>query len=169
MPENETTYGLLAPSVNPQRNIEVLLDMNRITGLSSRVGETKAPRLQLPVARLSGTLPRIAVEAPCVEETPEAAEIEAIAVTEERSEPQPTLPLAAEISQVVIQKLPPATKKERRQPKADTAPKDAAVPKPLKVIRRRREQEPKIFETPPKILPDSILRNYRASEEEDLS
>jgi hypothetical protein len=67
------------------------------------------------------------------------------------------------IPEVSVQVVPTPAKK-RRSSKVELVPKYA---KPLKVIRRRREEAPKIFETAPKDYPKSILEGIKVGYDEE--
>ena len=71
--------------------------------------------------------------------------------------------ISVRIPEVTVQALPMPTRK-RRSAKVDIAPKSA---KPLKVIRRRREEAPKVFETAPKDYPKSMLEGIKVGFEEE--
>lgn len=108
-----------------------------------------ASRTQLP------SVPTVAivlelVEAPVEVETPKEIAAEAL-------NPQPAAP---EPREVPVKVLPPREKRQRRAPKVEDAPAAPPTPKPLKVIRRRKEEAPKIFETPPKEFPEAILSAF---------
>lgn len=72
-----------------------------------------------------------------------------------------------EVTQKVI---PPPEEKPKPVEPAKSAPetRDPLVPppKPLKVIRRRRAEEPKIFETAPKSFPRAMLEGIKLTPEE---
>lgn len=76
----------------------------------------------------------------------------------------PDAKLAGEIR---TKAAPAAPKRSVKAPKADVTPMVSAPPKPLKVIRRRGEQAPKIFETPPKTVPLAMLEGISYRPDED--
>lgn len=67
---------------------------------------------------------------------------------------------------VVVKVLPTPRKRERKPPKSEVLQPVDPTPKPLKVIRRRREEEPKVFETQPKTLPDAMLEGSKVVSDE---
>lgn len=104
-------------------------------------------------------------------ETPSTEQLEA------REIPQPiptetplSEPAAPKIEQVdvkppdVIVKVLPTPVKRHRSPKIELASQPA---KPLKVIRRRREEAPKVFETASKDFPKSMLEGIKVGYEEE--
>jgi hypothetical protein len=82
------------------------------------------------------------------------------------TEPQPMI-IEVEDSKVKIPeisvKVVPTPAKRRRSAKVELAPKLA---QPLKVIRRRREEAPKVLETPPKDYPKSMLEGIKVGYDE---
>jgi len=69
--------------------------------------------------------------------------------------------------EATIRVVPSPRKRATKQPERETIPLQPAAPKPLKVIRRRREEAPKIFETPPKTLPKAMLEGIDLNSESD--
>jgi hypothetical protein len=69
--------------------------------------------------------------------------------------------------EATIRVVPSPRKRQTARPKIETAPVKADTPKPLKVIRRRREEAPRIFETPPKTLPKAMLEGIDLNSELD--
>lgn len=124
----------------------------------------KVPVLNKRKIKVSGKVPRLSLlklwpNAAVGEETP----LEAVA-TKRPSEPaQPPKPPSSARTKVV-----PAPKKEETRPQRAKAPTlEPVAPKPLKVIRRRREEAPKVFETPPKIVPKAMLEGIDLDRETD--
>lgn len=76
-------------------------------------------------------------------------------------------PLVEKPREVPVQVIPPRRKRERRAPKVEEAAAPPPAPKPLKVIRRRKEEAPKVFETPPKEFSSTILRGFHLSPEDE--
>jgi hypothetical protein len=52
-------------------------------------------------------------------------------------------------------------------PKVDVQPAVSEPLKPLKVIRRRGEEAPKVFVTPPKSVPEAMMEGVGAASEEE--
>ncbi len=119
----------------------------------------KIPRLANKKVRLEGRVPKILVlrsrQIEIVEEPESVEEPAPVVVTETRVEAPPAQePRAVPVVRVVsTRKMPRA-----RTPKVDAeAVAPAPIQKPLKVIRRRREQSPIVFETMPKSVPKAML------------
>lgn len=104
--------------------------------------------------------------------------------------PEPVPPVEPEIQQVKSEPreaVAPKPAKTRQVPEkrskavsqVDSQKREAPVekapviaqdpPKPLKVIRRRREQAPKVFETPPKTVPLAMLEGISLGTDEDAN
>jgi hypothetical protein len=115
-----------------------------------------ASRAQLPAVPTVVIVLEL-VEAPVEPETPKEVMVEA---------PSPRPP-AAKPREVPVQVIPPRRKRERRAPKVEEAPAPPPTPKPLKVIRRRKEEAPKVFETPPKEFPEAILSGFHLRPDDD--
>jgi hypothetical protein len=75
------------------------------------------------------------------------------------------LPRVVEIPQAVpVKVIPEAGAKTRRAAKPREEASPAIATKPLKVIRRRREEAPKVFETAPMPVPEAMLAGAKASD-----
>lgn len=105
------------------------------------------------------------VEAPPTER-PEPGETPQPITTEKSlSEPAASIIEQMEVKPPdVIVKVLPTPVKRHRSPKIELASQPA---RPLKVIRRRREEAPKVFETASKDFPKSMLEGIKASYEEE--
>lgn len=99
------------------------------------------------------------VEAPAEPETPPQIVVEA-----PWSQPPVEKPL-----EVPVRVIPPRQKRQRRAPKVEEAVAPSPAPKPLKVIRRRKEEAPKVFETPPREFPDAIFSGFRLRPDGDTA
>ncbi len=129
----------------------------------------KIPRLANKKVRLEGRVPKILVlrtrQIEITEEPESVEEPAPAAVAEPQTEPEPIEePLAVPVVKVV-----PTPKRPRaRTPKVDRdAATAASAQKPLKVIRRRREQSPIVFETMPKSFPKAMLEGVDFEAEEN--
>jgi hypothetical protein len=84
-------------------------------------------------------------------------------VMESKPEREPERGPVPSSREVKVTVLPTPKKRQRKivEPKEETA----ALPpsRPLKVIRRRREEEPKVFETPAKTFPQVLLEGVKSS------
>ncbi|MBI5250811.1 MAG: hypothetical protein HY912_15075 [Desulfomonile tiedjei] len=88
-------------------------------------------------------------------------------IPQEIASPEPVIQAIEDMevrSPDVSVQVVPTPVKRRRAPKIELAPKPA---KPLKIIRRRREEAPKVFETSPKNFPKSMLQGIKAGLEEE--
>jgi hypothetical protein len=79
--------------------------------------------------------------------------------------PQAELPSVEIPSQVQVQFIPTPKKRGPRSLAAEEEPSSLPVNKPLKVIRKRGEQEPKVFETAPKPVPQAMLEGIKKPQE----
>jgi len=79
------------------------------------------------------------------------------------------LPEPAQIpaSQVTIKVIPTPKKRHSRTPEIDVEPLVPQEPKPLKVIRRRAAQEPKVFETEARLFPEAMLEGVKSLNEQE--
>ncbi len=68
---------------------------------------------------------------------------------------------------VKIQVVPTPRKRQPRIPEPPLESVVSATPKPIKVIRRRAEEAPKIFETAPKTVPKAMLEGVKLLLEEE--
>ncbi len=85
------------------------------------------------------------------------------------AEVQPELEPETKIPpEVVVKVLPARTKRKPRSAKVEVTPAPPPPPKPLKVIRRRKEEKPKVFETPPKSVPEAMIAGIKVSQDEQL-
>jgi hypothetical protein len=123
----------------------------------------KIPRLDNRKVRVGGRIPSllkatallpktVTVQEP-VESEPHVIEqsLEAIEIT--------ALP-----KHVPVKVIPTPATRRTRLPKAEMEPAEPS--KPLKVIRRRREQAPKVFETPSGTFPKAMLEGISAESDE---
>lgn len=79
------------------------------------------------------------------------------------SEPE----IAAEPADVKFQVVPTPRKRQPRIPEPQVESIAPPIPKPIKVIRRRAEEAPKVFETAPKVLPKAMLEGVKLLVEEE--
>ncbi len=77
--------------------------------------------------------------------------------------PAPLVGKARSPPRALVKVLPTREKRTRKRPEMEVAPVIAAVPKPLKVIRRRKQEEPKVFETAPRTVPRAMLEGINES------
>lgn len=68
---------------------------------------------------------------------------------------------------VRIQLVPTPRKRQPRIPEPQVESVVSATPKPIKVIRRRAEEAPKVFETAPKTVPKAMLEGVKLLVEEE--
>lgn len=127
----------------------------------------KIPKLIKKKVRAEGTVPRILVlrsRSAAITEEPESAQLplpEQLTVEEEQAQPAPSIrpaPIQELPAKHVVTVIPTPRKPRVRAPRLE-AEEAASVPvnKPLKVIRRRREETPKVFETAAKSFPRAML------------
>jgi hypothetical protein len=119
----------------------------------------KVPRLDNKRIRVGGRIPRIAkARALC----PKTITIEEpIQVAPQLTQqPVEVREIPAFSRTVAVKVVPTPVRRKPRTPKIETAP--AALAKPLKVIRRRGEQAPKVFETSATIVPRAMLEGIAA-------
>jgi hypothetical protein len=127
----------------------------------------KIPKLIKKKVRAEGTVPRILVlrsRSAAIAEEPESAQPplpEPLTVVEEQAQPAPSIrptPIQELPAKHVVTVIPTPRKPRVRTPRLEVE-EAASVPvnKPLKVIRRRREETPKVFETTAKSFPRAML------------
>jgi hypothetical protein len=141
----------------PQESGEGVLELRWIQGF-------KVPMLNNRKIRVSGKIPRLSsLKLKSDAAVGEEASREAV-VTKPPPEPaQPPEPTSPAPTTVV----PAPSKRQTLPQKAKAAASERAIPKPLKVIRRRREEAPKVFETPPKIVPKAMLEGIDLDRDTD--
>lgn len=124
----------------------------------------KVQRLNDIKLKITGKVPRLlSAKMKPAAAVEEEAPAEAIAIKPSAESAQTAqLPYEA-----VITVVPTPRQREIRPQRVKAAPLEPAAPKPLKVIRRRREEAPKIFETPPKTLPKAMLEGIDLDPEAD--
>jgi len=123
------------------------------------LAKRRIPKIINKKVRAEGRVPRTLVlrsrSAGIVEEPEKIQPVLPLAVIEEQERPAAATPLP---TKVVVTVVPTPRKARARSPKTEGAAiPPAPVAKPLKVIRRRREESPKVFETSPKSLPRAML------------
>jgi hypothetical protein len=79
--------------------------------------------------------------------------------------PEAELPSVEIPPHVQVQFIPTPKKRGPRSLAAEEEPSSPPVAKPLKVIRKRREHEPKVFETAPKPVPQAMLEGIKKPQE----
>jgi hypothetical protein len=118
------------------------------------------PSLKNRRLKISGKMPRLVP----VRLSAETRSVEPDAATAQTVEPIPE-PLAAPVEcvpQRVEVKVIPTPRK--REPRSVTPVVEASeIPKPLKVIRKRKEEAPKVIETVPRPMPQSMLAGIEAA------
>lgn len=88
---------------------------------------------------------------------------------------EPEKPVVTTLSQTqqILEKMSKTVTPVENQKKETVRPKVPDIaqepPKPLKVIRRRREEAPKVFETPPRTVPIAMLEGISLESDEDGS
>ncbi len=143
----------------------------RISG-NSRISSLKKTKI-----KLRGKISELFAPRPTRPEVEPEADTSSTEQFEAREIPQPipTETAASESTASVIEhlevkppeiivKLLPTPVKRHRSPKIELASQPA---KPLKVIRRRREEAPKVFETASKDFPKSMLEGIKVGYEEE--
>jgi hypothetical protein len=124
----------------------------------------KVQRLNDIKLKVTGNVPRLlSVKLKPAAAVEEEAPAEAISVKPSAESAQ----IAQLPSQAVITVVPTPRKREIRPQRVEATPLEPAAPKPLKVIRRRKEEAPKIFETPPKTVPKAMLEGIDLDPEGD--
>lgn len=134
--------------------------------MSVGVHKMRIPRLSNIRIRLGGKLPRaISAKTTCVEEeqpqeiaAPQAQSIEVVPEPEVVPVPPP---------QVTVKVIPTPKKRHTRVPEIEIEPLVPQEPKPLKVIRRRAAQEPKVFETEARLFPEAMLEGVKPVREQE--
>jgi hypothetical protein len=127
----------------------------------------KIPKLIKKKVRVEGRVPRTLVLRPRSAAIPEEPEPvhpplpEPLTVVEEQAQPAPSdrpAPIEELPVKHVVTVVPTPRKQRVRTPRVEVE-EAASVPvhKPLKVIRRRREETPKVFETTAKSFPRAML------------
>lgn len=125
------------------------------------LSNSKIPKLTSKIVRVGGRVPKTLVlksrSAEIVEEQELAQQPlpTPLPVVEEQARPAP---IEEPPAKHVVTVIPTPRRTRARAPKPEE--KEAApiaAPKPLKVIRRRREESPKVFETVAKSLPRAML------------
>ncbi len=79
--------------------------------------------------------------------------------------PRMELPSVEIPPHVQVQFIPTPKKRGPRSVSLAEEPTTPPVSKPLKIIRKRKEQEPKVFETAPKPVPQAMLEGIKTSPE----
>ncbi|MGO9572577.1 MAG: hypothetical protein ACLP5H_34100 [Desulfomonilaceae bacterium] len=140
----------------------------KVTHVSSGVlANYKIPKLINKKVRAGGSVPKILVlrsRSAAIVEEPEPVQPPLpgpLTVLEEQERPVPSArpaPIEALPHKHVVTVVPTPRKQRARRPKLDVdAVASAPTPKPLKVIRRRRVETPKFFETTAKAFPRAML------------
>lgn len=178
----------VAPCASGQANRKAVPTLRKKTlKVSGRVPRVLAVRLGSEAKR--GDEEPVAVEAPVLVEPIEAPtpvpvpdvapDFEPLEVTPTMNsiEASPDVDLSGEESPVVelpspdtfpraqVKLIPTPKKRGPRSLAAEDEPSTPPVNKPLKVIRKRREQEPKVFETAPKPVPQAMLEGIKKPQE----
>lgn len=85
-----------------------------------------------------------------------------------REEPRPRAVTEVQRpEEVEVKVVPTPRKRQTRVPKTEGEPPAPATSKPLKVIRRRAEQAPKVFETTTKRFPKAMLEGIKINLDEE--
>jgi hypothetical protein len=124
----------------------------------------KVPRLENKKVKVGGRIPRL-VNARAL--LPRALTVQAPVESEPPVVGQPfdTIEISALPKPVTVTVVPTPAARKARLPKVETESSEPS--KPLKVIRRRREQAPKIFETPSGTFPKAMLEGISAGSDEE--
>jgi len=124
----------------------------------------KVPLLNNRKVKVSGKIPRLSsLKLKPAGAVSEQAEVPAVA-----AKPAPEPVRAVEAPPDVAAKVAaPRTEKGSRPKRAKAVLSELAAPRPLKVIRRRKEEAPKVFETPPKIVPKAMLEGIDLEQDTD--
>jgi hypothetical protein len=125
----------------------------------TKISKVKAKVDEVPVKKLRKPkpMPVEPVQAVIKEEPP-------IPVVELK----PSEPEAPEASaDVKIQVVPTPRKRQPRIPEPQVESAVSATPKPIKVIRRRAEEAPKVFETAPKTVPKAMMEGVKLLMDEE--
>jgi len=150
------------------RDVPLVLGMSvecsglRLSGVTAdRLSLLQVPTLDRIRVAVAGSLPAIGG----TRATPHEAPVKSEPMSPARPLKKPSLPPTRPFipATVPVKVLPTREKRVRREQPIEIAPAVEVVPKPLKVIRRRKEAEPKVFETPPKIVPKAMLEGVSAS------
>jgi len=159
--ENASSHATVDPGALPCAACETAAAGNVKHVSLGALSNYKIPKLTNKKVRAEGRVPKILVlrsrSAEIVAE-PELAQQplpSPMPVVEEQARPAP---IEESPAKHVVTVIPTPRKTRVRTPKLEE--KEAApipAPKPLKVIRRRREETPKVFETVAKSLPRAML------------
>jgi len=145
----------------------------------------KVPRLTSKMVRIGADLPRLTCEKATLIEVVESVEIAApVAPAIIEREPErtagkgpvsrkdaPVAPVAIEqkpepatkgLRDVSVKVIPTPKKRHSRTEEVAVEPVVPDEPRPLKVIRRRREEEPKVFETTARLFPKAMLEGVKS-------
>ncbi len=137
---------------------------------------TKVPRLPVlmqirkeppPEKKSAVDEPEIAPQVGAAEIEPEpeptaAPDLESGVEQVAELEPEPK----SKAKEVKITFLPTPKKRQRKTSEPDEEEETQPPSRPLKVIRRRKEEEPKVFETLPKTFPTVLLEGVKVSQTE---
>lgn len=153
------------------------VDLHDALAVSEHVLEVaeRADRTE-PIPRLKAKTPRIHAAVPSaplgeIGDSKPEQRVEPIEILVGAVEREPVVPAAPELPAGPVAEIPaPQPQRKRRSAGAKTAAEPAAPPPPatrLKVIRRRGEQEPKVFETVTREFPSAMLRGVKAPQDQE--
>ena len=127
----------------------------RLSAIPGKLPSESIPRLDRITVRVTGTFPLIRAPRP---EPPSATEEHSFTPRiEPAAVPPPIVKKTPSVAKAIVKVIPAKEKRTRRKPEIEAAPVVAEAPKPLKVIRRRKEEAPNVFETGPRTVPRAML------------
>jgi hypothetical protein len=150
--------------------------------VSRKALKSKVPSLRKTKITLHGRISelffgKLTTKSPAVSETPEISQLDIVEAVDETTDIREEKAISKSASQQIAAEPKPAAipitetviiptpVKRRRIPKTELAAEPA---KPLKIIRRRREEEPKVFETSRHGVPKSMLEGTTIGLDEEL-
>lgn len=150
--------------------------------VSRKALKSKVPSLRKTKITLHGRISelfsgKLTTKSPAVSETPEISQLDIVETVDATTDIREEKVISESASQQIAAEPKPAAipitetviiptpVKRRRIPKTELAAEPA---KPLKIIRRRREEEPKVFETSRHGVPKSMLEGTTIGLDEEL-
>ncbi|AFM25237.1 hypothetical protein [Desulfomonile tiedjei] len=150
--------------------------------VSRKALKSKVPSLRKTKITLHGRISelfsgKLTTKSPAVSETPETLQLDTVETVDATTDIREEKVISESASQQIAAEPKPAAipitetviiptpVKRRRIPKEELAAEPA---KPLKIIRRRREEEPKVFETSRHGVPKSMLEGTTIGLDEEL-
>jgi hypothetical protein len=143
--------------VEPQRKKRIALPLGSV--------KLRIPRLENKKVKVAGRIPRLGKAKallPGILRVQEPVETE----PHEAQESLDTIEISVLPKAVAVKVIPTPATRKARLPKPEAEPLEPS--KPLKVIRRRREQAPKVFETSPGASPKAMLEGISVESDQNV-